>query len=114
MKESGTPRDVPFSRSCNLTVPVTIPPGSPVTRPTLILLRLGVLVPFVYYGTQAAAAPFFPGFSFVGTTASEMGSTLSRHPAIFNVGIMALGVTMLLASVGFLLALRHTGVNPTL
>jgi hypothetical membrane protein len=85
-----------------------------VNRLTLLLLRLGVLIPFVYYGTQAAAAPFFPGFSFVGTTASEMGSTLSRHPAIFNAGIMALGVITLLASVGFLLALRHTGVNPAL
>src|SRR3982751_6698643 len=103
MKENGTPRDVPFARSCDMTVPVTIPPGSPVTRPTLFLLRLGVLVPFVYYGTQAAAAPFFPHFSFVGTTASEIGSSLSRHPAIFNVGIMALGVIALLASAGFLI-----------
>ena len=83
-------------------------------RPTLFLLRLGILVPFVYYGTKVAAAPFFPGFSFVGTVASEMGSTLSRHSAIFNVGLMALGVITLLASVGFLLALRRTGVNPTL
>src|SRR5437868_1500239 len=85
-----------------------------VTGTTLLLLRLGVLVPFVYYGTQAAAAPFFPGFSFVGTTASEMGSTLSRHPAVFNGGIMALGVISILASVGFLPALRQTDVNPAL
>jgi hypothetical protein len=85
-----------------------------VTRPTLLLLHLGVLVPFVYYGIQAAAAPFFPNFSFVGTTASELGSDLSRHPAVFNAGIMSLGVITLLASVGFLAALRRTGVSPVL
>jgi hypothetical membrane protein len=85
-----------------------------VIRRTLFLLRLGVLVPFVYYGTQAVAAPFFPNFSFVGTTASEMGSSLSRHPAIFNTGIIALGVITLLTSLGYLLALRHVGVDPAL
>jgi hypothetical membrane protein len=89
-------------------------PESPVRRATLFLLRFGVLVPFVYYGIQAAAAPFFPGFSFVGTTASEMGSSLSRHPAIFNAGIMTLGVITLLASLGYLLALRHLGEAPVL
>jgi hypothetical protein len=80
-----------------------------VSRATLILLRLGLLVPFVYYGIQAVAAPFFPNFSFVGTTASEMGSSLSRHPAIFNAGIISLGVITLLTSLGYLLALRHVG-----
>jgi hypothetical protein len=43
-----------------------------------------------------------------------MGSTLSRHPAVFNAGIMALGVIMLLASVGFLLGLRRVRVGPPL
>src|SRR5438105_4591697 len=85
-----------------------------VKAPTRRLLGLGILVPFVYYGIQAAAAPFFPNFSFVGTTASEMGSTLSRHPAVFNAGIITLGVISLLASVGFLLALRRSGVSPSL
>ena len=81
---------------------------------TLFLLRLGVLVPFVYYGIQAAASPFFPNFSFVGTTASEMGSSLSRHPAIFNAGIITLGVITLITSLGYLLALRGVGVDPVL
>jgi hypothetical membrane protein len=80
----------------------------------LFLLRLGVLVPFIYYGIQVAAAPFFPNFSFIGTTASEMGSTLSRHPAIFNVAIITLGVVTLLTSLGYLLALRRLRVAPVL
>jgi len=85
-----------------------------VNRATLLLLRLGVLVPFVYYGIQVAAAPYYPSFSFVGTTASEMGSTNSRHPAVFNAGIMALGVLSLLTSVGYFLALRRVGVSAIL
>jgi hypothetical protein len=82
-----------------------------VSRPALFLLRLGLLVPFVYYGTQVVAAPFFPNFSFVGTTASEMGSSLSRHPTIFNAGIITLGVITLLTSLGYFLALRHVGLD---
>jgi hypothetical membrane protein len=78
---------------------------------TLRALWLGVAIPFLYYGIQAAAAPFFPGFSFVGTTASELGSDLSRHRAIFNVGIMVQGAASLLASLGFLLAFRQLGVD---
>jgi len=73
-----------------------------------------VAIPFLYYGTQAVAAPFFPGFSFVGTTASEMGSTLSRHPAIFNVGIAVQGAVSLVAALGFLLGLRRLGADRAL
>jgi hypothetical protein len=72
---------------------------------------IGVAIPFLYYGSQAFAAPFFPGFTFVGTTASELGSDLSRHPRVFNYGIMAQGVVALVASLGFLLAFRRLGVH---
>jgi hypothetical membrane protein len=81
---------------------------------TLRALWIGVAVPFLYYGIQAAAAPFFPGFRFVGTTASELGSELSRHRAIFNVGIMVQGAASLIASLGFLLAFRRLGVHSLL
>ena len=60
---------------------------------TLGLLGLGVAVPFLYYGVQLVAAPFFPGFSFLGTTASELGSDRSTHPSIFNAGTILLGVS---------------------
>ena len=53
---------------------------------TRYALCAGVAVPFFYYGSQAAAAPFFPGFSFLGTTASELGSDLSRHPVYSTTG----------------------------
>ncbi|WP_165232107.1 DUF998 domain-containing protein [Aquisphaera insulae] len=78
---------------------------------TLRALWLGIAIPFLYYGIQAAAAPFFPGFSFVGTTASELGSDRSGHPVIFNLGIMVQGVATLVAAFGFLLAFERLGIN---
>jgi len=86
------------------------------SRPADRLINLalwpGVLVPFAYYGIQAAAAPYFPGFSFVGTTASELGSDLSRRPAVFNAGIMAMGAATLVAAAGFFFGLRRIGADP--
>jgi hypothetical membrane protein len=81
---------------------------------TLFALWCGVAVPFVYYGVQAVAAPFFPGFSILGTTASELGSERSTHPALFNVGAMLHGVICLIAAVGFFRALRQLEVHPLL
>lgn len=81
---------------------------------TLWMLRIGVTVPFIYYGIQAAAAPFFTGYSILGNTASELGSDRSECPLIFNAGIMAQGVASLAASVGFLLALRRLRINTAL
>jgi len=81
---------------------------------TRYALSAGVAVPFLYYGSQAAAAPFFPGFSFLGTTASELGSDLSRHPAIFNDGAILQGIACLVASFGFLIAFGRLGVHPLL
>jgi uncharacterized protein DUF998 len=78
---------------------------------TRYALSTGVAVPFLYYGSQAAAAPFFPGFSFLGTTASELGSDLSRHPAIFNGGSILQGIACLVSSFGFLLAFGRQGIH---
>jgi hypothetical membrane protein len=81
---------------------------------TKAALGSGIAVPFFYYGIQGIAAPFFPGFSFLSTTASELGSDRSTHPEIFNTGVILVGVATLLASVGFLRALRHLGTSPIL
>ncbi len=77
---------------------------------TLRALRFGIAIPFLYYGIQAAAAPFFPEFSFAETTASELGSDRSPFRTIFNLGIMALGAVALIASFGFLRAFRRLRV----
>jgi hypothetical membrane protein len=81
---------------------------------TLGLLAFGVAVPLLYYGVQVIAAPFFPGFSLLGTTASELGSDLSNRPSIFNAGTILLGIAALVAAVGFLRALLNLGAHPIL
>ena len=83
-------------------------------RITLCALYAGIAVPCLYFGVQAVAAPFFSEFSFVGTTASELGSERSSLPALFNDGTMLLGVAWLIASVGFFRALQRLGVHPVL
>jgi hypothetical membrane protein len=83
-------------------------------RITLRTLYPGMAVPFLYYGVQILAAPFFPDFSFVGTTASELGSDLSEQPAVFNSGTMLQGIACLVASIGFFLAFRRLGIHPIL
>jgi hypothetical membrane protein len=85
-----------------------------VDRVTMSALYAGMAVPFLYYGVQALAAPFFSGFSLVGTTASELGSDLSRHPSVFNVGTMLQGVACLIASLGFFRAFGRLGIHPAL
>jgi glucan biosynthesis protein C len=71
-------------------------------------------VPLLYYGVQAVAAPFFPGFSFLGTTASALGSDRSNRPRIFNAGTILVGIAALVASLGFLRALLRVGAHPIL
>lgn len=81
--------------------------GSPTVARTLLLA--GVAVAPMYYLLQAAAAPFFPGFSWWATTASELGSDLSPVADAFNVGVIAQGTLTLLAALGVGLALRRLG-----
>jgi hypothetical membrane protein len=83
-------------------------------KATLWLLRFGIAVPLIYYGTQALAAPFYPGYSVLGNTASELGSDRSEHAVIFNAGIIIQGVASLAASLGFFLALRRVRINSAL
>jgi hypothetical membrane protein len=83
-------------------------------RIALASLGFAVAAPVLYYGIQLVAAPFLPGFSFLGTTASELGSDRSTHPFVFNCGVILTGTAALLASVGFLRSLRSLGANPIL
>jgi hypothetical membrane protein len=79
---------------------------------TLAALGLGIAVPFLYYGVQLVAAPFFPDFSIQGTTASELGSDRSLRPWILNAGAILTGIAALAGSVGYLIALRRLGAHP--
>jgi hypothetical membrane protein len=79
-----------------------------------ISLIMGIAIPFLYFGVQFIAAPFYPGYSFLRQPASVLGSDLSTHPAILNVGAIITGVITLVASLGFLCALRLIGTHPVI
>ncbi len=79
---------------------------------TLATLGFGIAVPLLYYGAQLVAAPFFPDFSVLGTTASELGSDRSTRPWILNAGAILTGIAALVGSIGLLRALRRLGAHP--
>ncbi|WP_312110034.1 DUF998 domain-containing protein [Brevibacillus reuszeri] len=81
---------------------------------TAALLRMGIAVPIIYFGIPIVAAPYYPGYSFVKHTASELGSNRAVHPDPVNAAIIILGIVTLLAAFGFLLALYRLGTNPLL
>jgi hypothetical membrane protein len=80
----------------------------------VVALGMGVAVPFLYFGIQVVAAPFYPGYSFLNRDASTLGSDGSSCPAIFNVGAILVGIVTLIASWGFLRAFQRLGTNPIL
>jgi hypothetical membrane protein len=78
---------------------------------TLATLGCGIAVPLLYYGVQLVAAPFFPDFSVLSTTASELGSDRSARPWILNAGALLTGIAALVGSIGVLRALRRLGAH---
>lgn len=83
-------------------------------RLTRVELGIGIMVPLLYFSVQLIAAPFYPGYSFLRQPASMLGSDLSTCPAILNVGAIITGVITLIASLGFLRALRLIGAHPVI
>jgi hypothetical membrane protein len=75
--------------------------------PTVVALRMGIAVPLVYFGVQLAAAPFYPGYSFLARDASTLGSPGSSLPGIFNAGVLIAGVLAIVGSAGYFSALRQ-------
>lgn len=84
---------------------------SPRNHFTLVALGFGMAVPFLYYGIQIVAAPYFPGYSFISHAASDLGSDLSTHPTIFNTGVLATGIATLIAAFGYFFAFQRIGAN---
>src|SRR5512138_1518022 len=79
---------------------------------TMLALRMGMAIPFLYFGVQFVAAPFYPEYSFLRQDASTLGSDGSSFPLIFNVGSILTGIMTVIASLGFLRAFRSLQVNP--
>ena len=79
--------------------------------PVAHALAWGVAIPAIYFGVQAAAAPFYPGYSFFARDASTLGSDGSTAPWIFNVGTLILGLVHVAVAGAFFSALPSAGVG---
>lgn len=58
----------------------------------------GLLVPVLYFRTQVVAFPFYDGYDWVRQAASELGSSSSCVPAVFNFGAILIGVVAFFAA----------------
>ena len=74
-------------------------------------LSAAIAVSFLYFGAQLAAAPFFPGYSFLTDSASLLGSDRSTLPLVLNTGAFLSGVAALAAAYGIAAALKQSGVR---
>jgi hypothetical membrane protein len=67
---------------------------------TKLFLLAAAVMPVIFFGTQIAAAPFYPGYSFSQQSVSMLGTHFSRHPWIFNIGETLTGLAALAGAVG--------------
>lgn len=79
-----------------------------------ILLAAGVAIPFVYFATLFGVGAVTPGFDHGAQLPSELGRDGMANAALFNVGLIAVGLCGLLASAGLWLGLRASGTNAIL
>ena len=78
-------------------------------RPETLLVRLMIVVPVMYFGVMLVAASTWPGYSHVTRYVSELGGPEAPKPAIFNIGIMIMGVVCAVSAAGVLGATRRLG-----
>jgi hypothetical membrane protein len=74
-------------------------------RGLTILLLACASVPVAYFGAQAAAAPFYPGYSLLVVSASDLGSDRSTQAWVLNAGAIFTGLLAALGSIGLAAAL---------
>jgi hypothetical membrane protein len=72
-------------------------PNRPVTS---MCLLAAAAMPIIFFVTQIAAAPFYPGYSFSMQSVSMLGTQFSRHPSIFNAGEMLTGFAAIVGALG--------------
>lgn len=77
-------------------------------------LAFGIAIPFLYFGFQLIAAPFYPGYSFLSRDASTLGSEGSTAPWIFNLGILVVALCEAVAAWGLLHGLLRVRENAAL
>jgi hypothetical membrane protein len=75
------------------------------------LLVAGLALPILYFANVFGSSLFYPGYSHITQYASEMGSNSATYPAVFNTGVMLVGVAAMAAGAGFFLTLRRLSIN---
>lgn len=80
-------------------------------RREIALARLAVAVPVLYFGTLLVAASTWTGYSHVTQYASELGSAAAPRPAVFNTGIVLMGLVCVAAAAGLYGAARLAGAR---
>ena len=75
---------------------------------TTLMLWAALAMPLLYFGVQLMAVPFYPGYHFATDTASMLGTSVSRHPGIFNTGAILTGIAGLAGAFGLFLGLRRS------
>lgn len=78
---------------------------------TRLSLVCGMAVPFAYFGSQAVAQLFVPGYDWHHQLASELGARGEPTAGLFNAGMLVTGAATLLAVPGFYGALRRAGAS---
>ncbi len=78
-------------------------------RTTRAFLNLALAAPFCYFLTQILAAPFYPNYDFLRMAASDLGSSASSQPMVFNIGAMLGGLVTVLGAYGFWRGLQAIG-----
>jgi glucans biosynthesis protein C len=77
------------------------------TRLERVSLLAGIAVPILYYGNLLFSSLLYPGYSHVTQYASELGGPDARFPAVFNTGVVLIGIAGIASGLGFFLALRR-------
>lgn len=72
------------------------------------LLRAGVAVPVLYFGTQLIVGAVTPGYSFRRQPASDLGAGGSIAATLFNGGAIITGLAAMAAAYGIVLAAPRT------
>lgn len=72
-------------------------------------LFAAMLVPWLYFGAQVMAAPFYPDYSFLTNSASQLGSDASNVPAILNTGAALTGLATLVGGYSVCRSLLRAG-----
>jgi hypothetical membrane protein len=77
-----------------------------------LMLGIGIAVPFLYFGAQLVALPFYPGYDMVSQVASELGSPQSTQPWVLNSLIILTGLAQLIAAIAIPRALARLEAWP--